>query len=559
MSVLIPIAGPGAGSNPLRDSGLLARPFSDAGANFNWSPSGPVQGGFEAALQQHITTPAENRELTPDSVPPDDIRANELSNPESRSARDQQQQEAARAGQTSGQRTNEQATQGPDRSTAADEHSKVELADKSATADESQIEGHNAKDHVSSNSKKTARVVEKDAEDAKKDLKDSLTALQMLAAQLQSGSKPESSKGQGAAEASLKTSGVGQAGSDSRSAFKAATAMPSERPVWLKTGASDKIFQKTQSSKDGQGIAEHSTPATKKSAKNIKHADKDSDQKTGRAQILASGQQAELHAKNSLETDRQAAVNKNDTRWHIKDERPMQAALDNDTNSFQQQHHQQNKKDEAGSQGHRQQRQVNTIKAETQSVSPAGDAPQANSGRPAFLEQPLQQGLTQRSQNQELMNQLVERARVNIKADGSSIAHIRMNPKELGQLSLHLHMQENRLQGRLIVENEGAFKLVKEELDHLQRELKQQGIQVDSLQIRLRESQHSQMNMHSGQDQFQAWLGQNSAEQKSAENSEKQHAGVADQVSRDTEIQGEAGYERELSGKRSERIVDLSV
>jgi len=88
-----------------------------------------------------------------------------------------------------------------------------------------------------------------------------------------------------------------------------------------------------------------------------------------------------------------------------------------------------------------------------------------------------------------LFNQLVEKAKINYGSDGSSSASIRLKPDQLGNVTLNLKVHGNVVEARLLVENDSVKKLVKEEVDHLQKELKRQGFSVDAIEIRVREPQ----------------------------------------------------------------------
>lgn len=96
--------------------------------------------------------------------------------------------------------------------------------------------------------------------------------------------------------------------------------------------------------------------------------------------------------------------------------------------------------------------------------------------------------------NRNLFNELVEKARLNLGADGRSSASIRMRPEALGTMTLNLRMQEGHLDAKLVVESKSAHKVMMEEIEHLKAELRAQGIQVDSFSIHIRESAESQQS-----------------------------------------------------------------
>ncbi len=95
--------------------------------------------------------------------------------------------------------------------------------------------------------------------------------------------------------------------------------------------------------------------------------------------------------------------------------------------------------------------------------------------------------------------QMVEQARVRMGSDGRSTAQIRMNPEHLGRMHLDLVMKDNVITGKLVVENQQAFKMIREDIDNLRQELARHGIQLDNLSVKTRESLQSQMQQENRQ------------------------------------------------------------
>ena len=109
-------------------------------------------------------------------------------------------------------------------------------------------------------------------------------------------------------------------------------------------------------------------------------------------------------------------------------------------------------------------------------------------------------------ENRQLYDDLVQKAKVNLRSDGSSTASIRLRPQTLGWMTMNLEVFQNQVQAQIIVESGIAKKLVMEQLHYLQQELHQQGIQVESLSIRVRdifESQATRENLHDQQQSKQ--------------------------------------------------------
>ncbi len=92
------------------------------------------------------------------------------------------------------------------------------------------------------------------------------------------------------------------------------------------------------------------------------------------------------------------------------------------------------------------------------------------------------------ARNREAFQDLVEKARLNIGSDGRSSASIRLNPASLGSMTLNLKVTDNQVEARLVVDNQAARKIMQEELENLKIELKNQGINVDHFEIKVRES-----------------------------------------------------------------------
>lgn len=90
-----------------------------------------------------------------------------------------------------------------------------------------------------------------------------------------------------------------------------------------------------------------------------------------------------------------------------------------------------------------------------------------------------------------MFNELARQAKVQMNADGSSMASIRMRPESLGHLTLHLQVNQNHVHAQAIVESDAARRMIEGEIEKLRQELRQQGIQVESVSIRVRESAES--------------------------------------------------------------------
>ena len=94
-------------------------------------------------------------------------------------------------------------------------------------------------------------------------------------------------------------------------------------------------------------------------------------------------------------------------------------------------------------------------------------------------------------QNRRLYDDLVQKAKVSLRSDGSSSASIRLRPAHLGRMTLNLEVMQSQVRGKIIVENDAVRRIVAEELEYLKSELSRQGIQVESFSIRVRDVSES--------------------------------------------------------------------
>ncbi len=93
-----------------------------------------------------------------------------------------------------------------------------------------------------------------------------------------------------------------------------------------------------------------------------------------------------------------------------------------------------------------------------------------------------------------MMNRLAVKAKINISSDGSSTASVRMHPENLGFMTLNLKISEGKAEGRILVENQTAMKLIRDEIETLKTELRNQGISLESFTVRVRDSASSQFS-----------------------------------------------------------------
>ena len=160
--------------------------------------------------------------------------------------------------------------------------------------------------------------------------------------------------------------------------------------------------------------------------------------------------------------------------------------------------------------------------------------------------------------NRDLFNKLVEKARVNLGPRGVSTASIRMNPPELGRMTLNLKLNNSRLEAKLLVDSVAAKNLLSEDLEGLRQDLRLQGIQVDSFSIKVREPEESRDSSAFGEQNLNNDNLDNNQGRESGERDE-QNGSEKERVHRELSGPGEDEYGVNLAGKKSVSTVNVSV
>ncbi len=92
---------------------------------------------------------------------------------------------------------------------------------------------------------------------------------------------------------------------------------------------------------------------------------------------------------------------------------------------------------------------------------------------------------------QQNFQNLIRSARVQILDNGKTEASIRMNPKDLGQMSLSLSTDKDVVRGKLLVESDFIKQQLTAELANLKQELKANGLELESLVIEVKEREEA--------------------------------------------------------------------
>lgn len=90
------------------------------------------------------------------------------------------------------------------------------------------------------------------------------------------------------------------------------------------------------------------------------------------------------------------------------------------------------------------------------------------------------------------LNDIINKANITVKENGSSSMSMKMFPEKLGHLNVNLGMENGTLTGRFLVETAEAKEVLMSDLDLLKAKLAEQGINVSSFEV----------NVRSGKKQF---------------------------------------------------------
>ncbi len=93
-----------------------------------------------------------------------------------------------------------------------------------------------------------------------------------------------------------------------------------------------------------------------------------------------------------------------------------------------------------------------------------------------------------RSAMKENFQRLVQTAKLNIVENGRSEATLRLNPRELGRVSLRISVEDDRVQGKILVESEQVRRLFMGDLEQLRKDFREQGLHLESLVIDMEDS-----------------------------------------------------------------------
>ncbi|WP_078130611.1 flagellar hook-length control protein FliK [Leptospira alexanderi] len=156
---------------------------------------------------------------------------------------------------------------------------------------------------------------------------------------------------------------------------------------------------------------------------------------------------------------------------------------------------------------------------------------------------------------QQNFQSLIRSARVQILENGRTEASIRMNPKDLGQMSLSISTDKDVVRGKLLVESDTVKQQLVAELASLKQDLKANGLELESLVIEVKEREEA-FAFNEGSDKngkdphsFQAAFGEDDFKNSFYEEDELSFE----------EISSEShGFSEKTEGK-TQKLLDLKV
>ena len=140
-----------------------------------------------------------------------------------------------------------------------------------------------------------------------------------------------------------------------------------------------------------------------------------------------------------------------------------------------------------------------------------GEGTRQNSSIKSFQNQIQKENFLKETRR--LYDNLVQKAKVNLKSDGSSSTSISLRPRSLGSMTLNIEIFQKQVQAKIVVESQAVKQILLDELNYFQQELNRQGIQVENLSIRVRENAESQIASEQEKDKSENLFGEEKGEE----------------------------------------------
>ena len=140
--------------------------------------------------------------------------------------------------------------------------------------------------------------------------------------------------------------------------------------------------------------------------------------------------------------------------------------------------------------------------------SAAGNALlQTDGQQPEIAEVQTQEPVFQSSQTQEIMDQIVEYMKVNLKADTQEM-EMQLHPASLGTVNVQVAAKDGMLTAHFTTQNEAVRAVIETQLIQLKTQFEEQGIKVDAVEVTVANhaygEQFSEQNENADQEQGKA-------------------------------------------------------
>jgi len=99
-----------------------------------------------------------------------------------------------------------------------------------------------------------------------------------------------------------------------------------------------------------------------------------------------------------------------------------------------------------------------------------------------------------------LVDQIVRKARINVRANGVSNIVVQIDPPNLGKVSIRISVQDNIVKAYMIAENHEVRSIIENNLDNLKNSMNNQGLKVDQVNVTTAEAYAQDRNETPGND-----------------------------------------------------------
>ena len=97
----------------------------------------------------------------------------------------------------------------------------------------------------------------------------------------------------------------------------------------------------------------------------------------------------------------------------------------------------------------------------------------------------------QSAQTQDIMNQIVDYMRINLKADMQEM-HLQLHPASLGTVNVQIAAKDGMITAQFTTQNETVRAVIETQLIHLKQQFEEQGIKVDAVEVTVANHEYGQ-------------------------------------------------------------------